>query len=387
MDKVDFFPSLSDVFQAKPIIKLMRLLSCALLLGLPVSAVHAEGSQAVEATNVLAILPLSGTAAEQGHWSKYGLEIAKEELVANGLPSLNLIYEDSSADPRQAISGFNNVLSQQQLQATITWGSGVGIALTPLVNRAKVIQLGIATSSMAYRTENDFTFRVFHTASEEGHFLAKGARENFDYNKVAVFSVNVEYGDQVRTEFLKHLGAQPQIDEIFNPGTTDFRTQLGKLKGRSLSGLVLISYPSEAGILLKQMEELNIQLPVVASGAIYSLGHFDNLSTEFLKHIKIALLKPTNSELAASFQKRYKKLFGHGNIFALLYAARAYDALMLIGQARSNCARADSMCMSQELYKLKKFQGASGSITFDSAGDMLTTIEDQQLFNLAEISE
>src|ERR1039458_7733521 len=54
-----------------------------------------------------AVFPLSGDAAQYGEWGRKGAELAKEEINRaggiNGKP-IELVYEDSQAEPQQAIA-------------------------------------------------------------------------------------------------------------------------------------------------------------------------------------------------------------------------------------------------------------------------------------------
>lgn len=133
------------------------LLASALLL-----SICATSTTFAEETKLAAILPLTGNAADQGKWARRGFELAREELQTSKGTSISLLYEDShGADPSSAVKAYKSIQLHRKVPVVFSYGSGVGMALTPLVNSDRVIQMGIATATPKYTSAGDFTFRNF----------------------------------------------------------------------------------------------------------------------------------------------------------------------------------------------------------------------------------
>src|SRR5947207_563219 len=109
----------------------MKFHAIALYFLIAGAAVQAE-NRAQVTVRVGALLPLTGGAAEQGNWSRQGILLAEEEINRADGPQVQIDYEDTKGDPKSAVDSFNALRSDTSLSAVLTWGSGVGLALTPL---------------------------------------------------------------------------------------------------------------------------------------------------------------------------------------------------------------------------------------------------------------
>jgi ABC-type branched-subunit amino acid transport system substrate-binding protein len=58
-----------------------------------------------------------------------------------------------------------------------------------------------------------------------------------------------------------------------------------------------------------------------------------------------------------------------------IYVAWAYDALMVASRALRACSPQNAECLKAWLFTVRDYRGASGSISFDSAGDIAPTFE------------
>jgi branched-chain amino acid transport system substrate-binding protein len=70
---------------------------------------------------------------------------------------------------------------------------------------------------------------------------------------------------------------------------------------------------------------------------------------------------------AQAFRDKYKARY---NRDPELFAAEAYDALMLIDRSLSNVPEPSSDSLKNALYKVQDYDGASGIISFDANGDV-----------------
>lgn len=326
-----------------------------------------------------AVLPLTGNAADQGEWSRNGLELAADELNAapDGL-RIKVVYEDSKGDPKSGIDVYNLLRLRYDIPAVFSWGSGVGLALTPLVNRDKVIQIGIATGTPDYRTTGDFTFRNFGSNSDEAVFADSVIDAVSGGGPVAIVKIQndygVGYGTLLRSSMEKR-GKTVVLDETISPGETDFAPLLLRIKAVSPAAIALIPYPTEGALFLAQLRRLGMTIPVISGSAILGSRSFFDLAAggaEGLRVIIPASRGVAESPLMKDFAAAYTKKFGHQIGVFNWYAARAYDALKVLAAARSRCGNADAICLRDQLFQTKDFVGPGGTISFDEAGDIKT---------------
>jgi branched-chain amino acid transport system substrate-binding protein len=212
-----------------------------------------------------ALLALTGSIADQGRWVQNGLELAEEKINAengiNGRP-IELRVEDVRADPKEALNAYLRLRSVDDARFMITMGSGVGLALTAPGNADRVIQIGVATATPDYSTTDDYTFRVFETATQEMKGLAGLVRQRFGYEKVAVLCIQNDYGKGVKDAFASEwtkAGGSVVLSESFLPDSTDFRSILEKLPSVSPDAVFVVAYTKDGGRVLKQMRERGIR--------------------------------------------------------------------------------------------------------------------------------
>lgn len=323
--------------------------------------------------NLAAIVPLTGNAADQGEWARRGFEIAKEELEAAPLGQVRLTYEDSKGgDPATAVQAYKSLISRGKPIAVITYGSGVGMALSPLVNSDHIIQMGIATATPKYTSLGDFTFRNFPSATLESDFLSNSLVEKMDIRELSIIHINNDYGvgtaGALKAAFERH-GGTVVSQESFDSGTTDFRPILLKLKQHGCKMLYLAVYPTDGALLLKQMKELGIGCQVIASVAAIGGTDFFSIAGDSAEGI---LVSSSIVDTKHRFLGHYLSKYPGESPAQMIYAARAYDAVELIHLAASRCTTVDPACIRDQLFKIREYPGASGTISFDASGDIKT---------------
>jgi len=211
------------------------------------------------------------------------------------------------------------------------------------------------------------------------------AFNKYNTRKLAILNVQNEYGVSYKEVFKKsyvELGGKVIIDESYQSGSSDFRTQLTKIKNSGVDGIYLVAQGAENGYALKQMKELGIKAKIYATvgmevpeaiqtggsaldGVLYTTTGFD----------------PTvDNELIRKFNSNYKKKYGENSD---LFSAEGYDALKIVANILTK-GTTEPGEIKEELYKLKDFPGVTGSITFNQFGDpinrniFLKTIKNNQ---------
>ena len=88
------------------------------------------------------IAPLSGPASTWGEQLRKGIELALDELNLDERKLLRIIYEDSEADPKKAVSAVQKLISVDKVQAIIgPLSSNEVLSVAPIVEKAKVVLL------------------------------------------------------------------------------------------------------------------------------------------------------------------------------------------------------------------------------------------------------
>lgn len=334
------------------------------------------------------ILPLTGNGSDQGEWNRKGLELAKDEINVSRIhgQKIELVYDDSKGGkPAEATLAYQNLHDLYSVPVVFSWGSGVGIALTPLANRDTVIQMGLATTSPDYSTPSDFSFRLSPSATAEGAFGARFLIEKKKLTRVSVLFVENDYGvgsQKAFSQAFEQLRGTVLSSDSVPVGVTDVRTQLQKIKQQNPQAVYLAVYPKEGGIILKQAKELDLNVQFLASTAILAESELFEIAGDAANGLVVTTsqFNPDSEEPAVSiFSKAYFSKYAEK---PTIYSAWGYDGLRLIAKAMDSCESAsDTECIKNALLSTQEYAGASGVISFDPNGDVLKEFQILQVQN------
>ncbi len=333
-----------------------------------------------EETKLAAILPLTGNAADQGEWARRGFELAREDLKRTKELDVSLVYEDShGGDPNSAVKAYKALRLNSKIPVVFSYGSGVGMALSPLVNADRVIQMGIATATPKYSSVGDFTFRNFPSSELETKFLVESLIKRRGITKLAVLNIMNDYGVGAAESMAKTFtanGGSISYAESYAPDETNFKSLLLKVRQSGAQAVYLAAYPTDGALILKQARQLGLSHNFIGSVATVEGKQFFELANNASEGMLVVSSIP-NSE--TKFYQAYNERYPGEAPAQIIYAARAYDALMVVAQAIKTCGGSDSSCLRDTLFTVRDYSGPSGTFSFDSSGDIVSSF---QLFEI-----
>jgi len=316
-----------------------------------------------------AILPLTGEKALYGEKSKRGLELALEDIKKE-MPNLRLeiLYEDSKFDVKEAVSIYQKLKSIHNIPVVITLSSEVSMAIAPLANSDKILQMAIVASTPKYTSPGDFTFRTTPRAEIEDKELAKAIVPR--YKKIGLLYNNNERGvghrDAIKPEIEK-LGGEIVVEEAISPEAADYRNNLLKIKQKNPEAVCLFTEAKNIGIILKQAKELGIKTQFFGTRSAESKEILSIAGEAAEGLIYTFAFDPNSSDsLVRAVVERYRRKYGENPDYVV---AEAYDALKLIAKCLYKCGPNPEK-MKNELFGTKNYKGLSGILTFDENGDI-----------------
>jgi branched-chain amino acid transport system substrate-binding protein len=308
------------------------------------------------------ILPLSGDLAYLGESAKRGAELALENY-AGTRNKYELIFEDDQFDAKKAVTAANKLISIDNVDAVVTFGSSGGNSVKPIAEKNKILHFAVATDPKV--ADGGYTFNHWTPAKEEVRALvAELLKRNI--KKIGLLTVNQDGMLAIDNEITKQTqgtGISIVTDQKFNIGEKDFRTLIAKVKQNSPEILVMINYSPEIEILGRQIKDAGVKIPMT------SVEGFDQTSDPGLfKGYWYASASDPSSEFANSFKTKYGKSpgFGTGNI---------YDIITLIITASENATsrgKPNTDDVISKLLQIKDLKGAMGSLSVGSDGVVLS---------------
>ncbi len=262
-----------------------------------------------------------------------------------------------------AVAVIGHMLSNTTMAAGPRYAaSGNPVALiTPSSSAPEISELG------------PWVFRLSPTDVSHGIALALWAHDRLGLTRGTVLYLNNDYGRGVRRTFVQQFEALGGTIEAMVPylGTSpDLTPFLDRIARDSTSQFVVIAGRGDAaGGIVRALRARGLTIPVLGGDALESIDRSDGLAEGIL--VSAAWLPsidtPANREFVAAWKTRYPDAREPNQV-----AAATWDAVFLlrsiletVGTGRS--AVRDALA---RLGETAPFRGATGSIAFDSLGDL-----------------
>ena len=322
-----------------------------------------------------ASLALSGKLAALGQANQRGLQMAIEELNSRGGVAgrrLLLVAENNEGEARVAVTGIMKLLNQDKVDLIYSVFTAITQAIKEQVVRAGKVMIYQA-SSPEISLAGDLIFRDYGDTKLSGELVAELLHQR-KYDRVSTLFENGEFCKLVQdsyTDKANKLEIRSLSDQEFNPGESDFRPMLMRMKARAAQALVLCTW-RDTQVVAKQLKELNMLgiptfhfhapfLPVSNTPEIKSILEENGaISTWY------GFLESSATDLQKEFMRKYEALYGEKPI--LPEAVFAYDDVFVLAKALEGCLTQNSVdqgCVAKNL-RSKTFDGVSGQITFNA---------------------
>ena len=316
--------------------------------------------------------PLTGDVSNIGRNEKSATELAVDEVNKaggiNGRP-IQVIYEDGKCVNTNANAAANKLINIDKV-SVILGGlcSGETMAFTDMAEKSKTVVLSPCSSNPAITNAGDYIFRNYPSDNYQGSFDADYLYKTLGKKKVAVLYVQTDYATGIRAVFVeafKKLGGTIVADESAVQSSTDFRSQLTKIKSANPEAIYFISMTGEAITGIKQARQLGINVPFFGAD---SWGD-EKIWSTLGKDGEGSMYSHVFTPLTEAFKTAMKNKIGTDTL--TICSPQAYDGLKLLAQAMSKVGT-NPEAIKNELYKTVYTGGVSASkIQFDSNGDMV----------------
>ena len=292
--------------------------------------------------------PVTGGAALYGLATKYGAQVAVDEVNAEGTIKMELNWQDDEHNPEKSVNAYNTLKDWglQILVGTTTTDPCVAVSTHTFEDR--IFELTPSASSVnvlggeeigADNARKDNVFQMCFTDPNQGIASAQYIDEQKLGTKIAVIYNN---GDAYSTGIYQKFDSEAKARNLeivsvttFPDDTTaDFSANLNDAKGKGADLIFLPIYYTPASIILKQASDMGYApkfFGVDGMDGILDLEGFDKSLAE-----GVMLLTPfvatADDEATQAFDEAYKKAAGV-DTNPIQFAADAYDCVKAIAKA------------------------------------------------------
>ncbi len=332
-----------------------------------------KSQQAISETVSLGyVAPLTGPAVTYSEVQKKAVEIALSEVNSGNVlegKTLQVLWEDSKLDPSVAVTAMKKLIDVNKASVVFGFSSGEVLSMATVANRTQTVLLAPMASAAQISDAGDYVFRLSPSDAFQGQVLAKVVQDD-GKETAAILYVNNDWGAGLQKSFKTYFendGGQVIMSEPSNPDDKDFRTQISKIQSAAPDAIVLFLHPNEAMHAVRQAREVSVA-SALYGGDTFSADAIYQGIPKLAEGIVFTLPAQPDSPEFLAFAKAYQAKF---NESPDINAAVGYDAVKLIAQVISEVGNsAQAIC--QHLKTIKGYKGASGEVTFDANGDVIS---------------
>ncbi len=292
------------------------------------------------------VVPLTGPISHHGRAIVDGLGLG---LEAGGCrDSVEVSVEDDGYDPKRSVTAARRLISEKNVTALLSVGSGPSNAIAPLTDKANIPFLALAADPRI-ASSHQTALRLRPSAAYEGGMVAQLA-EAEDAKSVALICTTNDFTLAVCDAIARKLGAKVSIREDVLPEEADFKTLITKIRTANVSHVIPILMPGKVGLFARQLRELKIEVPLIGGAYFESSSDVENSNGALIggKYIM--------ADVSPSFRKLYNAL-PDASPGAIAWSAAFFDAGQLICRSKRSGILA-------HLKTVANFEGAAGTISY-----------------------
>jgi branched-chain amino acid transport system substrate-binding protein len=354
--------------------KLWIGISIIVVVALAIVLVVTQTKKEPVAIKIGAILPLSGTYAQNGKYMQQGMEIALDDAIDKGLfgkRQVQIVFEDGQADPRKSVDAFYKLMNIDNIIAAVPATSAVILAIKPIANKDKIVLINATAISNDIEDAPDFLFSIIPDAAVEGKFLAEVAYQKLGKRNAGIIYRNDQSGKSFQESFskrFKELGGIIALEEANQPNSNEFRGEITKLKSiDSLDIVFIASFGTETAFYLKQSLELGLKKQTITYETFNSPKNLEIASSAAEGIIFCSPIFDKDSSDPRIKELREKVFNKFNQTEFNFFIASHYDAAMLLFQAISK-GNYDGVKIKNYISNLHEYNGVTGNILFNING-------------------
>jgi branched-chain amino acid transport system substrate-binding protein len=342
------------------------------------------GDKKVDTVHLGAILPLTGSTAQNGNNSLHGIELAVQQINdAGGIKSMGgakieLSTADATSDAAKAASAATQFLTKGTPPLAIVgaYASGLTITVARVTERAKVPLLSTGFADELTHQGYKYFFQLPAASSKMGtaqfeYALDIAKKSNATVDNVAIVYANNAYGE-TQAKSLKAKadasGKKVVLFEGYSPNITDAGPIVAKVMAAKADAIFSIAYVPDSVLLMRGLKSQGSDVPIFGGTGGY-------ITPDFVKALgdqvnDVFSVTTSNPDGYGDIGEAYLKKYGE------FMPQEAHDnaaAVFIFAQALEEHPTTDSTDLAKYLHQGKFDLGAAGSmpggfVKFDETG-------------------
>ncbi len=315
--------------------------------------------------------PLSGPVASLGEENLRGVELAIAEY---GEGKIELRTEDDQFTVTSSLSAYEKLKAEgSSFMLSPTYNAIM--ALAPKADSDKRFVINSIDASSEIADAGEYVFGIGYYADGHGTNFARTI-ENTEAKKVAVlYNQGETFTQLIVNSFQDEFSGDLVLVEGYQPGATDFRTVVAKMKSLDVDTVLLIGW-DEAGFFVKQSGELDFTPSVFGLASFTGPGFLANAGETDIPLYYLGW--DQESKEYKEIVTKYEAAYGAAPAQPL-FVALGYDAMTFVLKTLEKGHDAETF--HKNLYKTT-LRGLTGTLELDDDGIVRGITTQSKLFRV-----
>ncbi len=360
------------------IFKVMLLGLCAVFL--MASMVCAE-----DAVKIGMLVPLTGPAAADGTSALYAVQIALDQVNAQGGvlgKPVELVYYDDRADPKEAVALAYKLIEQDKIDAFVAGSYSLPTrAVAPIFQEEGIPLVAAYAIHPDVTAAGDFCFRNGFLGMVEGKAAGYTSHKLLGAKTVALLTSDNDFGRTLVMgfkDYAKNYAPDLEIvsEQAYPFSEKDYKPYLSKIKELNPDVIFASGYYFQTGPLLRQARELGIESTILGEEGADSpkLAEIAGEAAEGF-YIVTNFDRDDPRPVVQNFLKEFR---GRHNFEPDMVGASAYDAFMIIVSAMEKAGTPEGKAVKDAIAGTVGYDGLTGVMSgFDEVGEVVKPVQVQ----------
>lgn len=330
-----------------------------------------------------AILNLSGSTAGQGKLFQEGVDLAVATWNSNhngigGIP-VSVQYEDGQATAAPSVTAAHKLIDVDKVPVLLNVYSSPVLAVAPIADQAKVLQLSAGANSPRLVNASKYFLSDIANAADEANVGLSFARKSLKVSKIALVYRNDDFGNGLKDYVSKkwpQLGGSIGDTESHEPTQTDFSALAAKVKASDPQAVYIASSASNQGLLVKQLREAGISVPIVSYQGLEVPELFSVAGQAAQDSYWTASSTSVAPSAFSAFADKFQAKYGAA---PTIFSANHYDLVMSLLQACTDLKEKGQpltgTTIRDEMLRMGAYSGALGPVTYRADGTALRSLD------------
>ena len=316
--------------------------------------------------------PQTGQYASLGTQMTTGGETAIADINAAGGvlgKKLKLEIGDDACDPKQAVAVANQLTGDNVALVAGHFCSGSSIPASNVYAESNLVMISPASTNPALtdKRAGPNIYRVCGRDDKQGAVAGAYLAEHFGDKNIAIIDDKTAYGRGLADEVKKALnakGVQEVFRESITAGEKDYSALVSKLKRAGVDALFIGGYHTEAGLILRQMRDQDMDTVLMGGDALVTQEYWSITGSAGEGTLMTFSPDPRQNPAAADVVKRLKAK----GVEPEGYVLYTYAAVQAWKEAAEKAGSIDAPAVVKALNE-NTIHSVIGDFKFDETGD------------------